>query len=91
MLNPREFERCFAIWAQGLKDEGIIERVIAIDGKTVRGSKDSFHHKSPLHSVHAWSCDNGICLGQMACGEKTNEITSIPQLLDTCTTYEVRV
>ena len=82
MLNPREFERCFVIWAQGLKDEGIIERIIAIDGKTVRGSKDSFHHKSPLHSVHAWSCENGICLGQMACGEKTNEITTVPQLLD---------
>ena len=82
LLNPREFERCFILWAQGLKDEGIIERVIAIDGKTVRGSKDTFHHKSPLHSVHAWSCENGICLGQMACGEKTNEITTIPQLLD---------
>ena len=82
MLNPREFERCFVIWAQGMKDEGIIERVIAIDGKTVRGSKDTFHHKSPLHSVHACTCENGICLGQMACGKKTNEITTIPQLLD---------
>jgi len=82
LLNPREFERCFILWAQGLKDEGILERVIAIDGKTVRGSKDSFHNKSALHSVHAWSCENGICLGQMACGKKTNEITTIPLLLD---------
>ena len=82
LLNPQAFERCFAAWAQGLKDDGILERVIAIDGKTSRRTKDSFHHKSPLHSLHAWSVENGICLGQIACGEKSNEITAIPQMLD---------
>jgi predicted transposase YbfD/YdcC len=82
ILNPRQFERCFIAWAQGLKEGGIIERMIAIDGKTSRGSKDSFHHRSPLHSVHAWSVENGICLGQIECGEKTNEITVIPKMLD---------
>ena len=82
LLNPRQFERCFISWAQGLKDDGILERVIAIDGKTVRGSKDSFHHQSALHTVHAWSVENSICLGQLECGEKTNEITTIPQMLD---------
>ena len=81
-LNPRQFERCFISWSQSLKDSGIMERVIAIDGKTVRGSKDSFHHQSPLHSVHAWSVENGICLGQMECGEKTNEISIIPKIID---------
>jgi len=82
LLDPRQFERCFISWAQGLKDDRIIEQVIAIDGKTARGSKDSFHHQSALHSVNVWSVENGICLGQMECGEKTNEITTIPQILD---------
>jgi len=82
VLNPRQFERYFISWVQGLKDEGTPEGVISIDGKTIRGSKDSFHNRSPLHSVHAWSVENGICLGQLECGEKTNEITVIPQLLD---------
>jgi hypothetical protein len=41
-LNPQAFERVFIKWAAGLKDEGAFERVIAIDGKTVRGSKDGF-------------------------------------------------
>jgi predicted transposase YbfD/YdcC len=82
LLKPQSFERCFAAWAQGLKDENIIERVIAFDGKTSRRTKDNFKHKSPLHSVHAWSVENGICLGQIACAEKSNEITAIPQLLD---------
>jgi predicted transposase YbfD/YdcC len=80
-LNFTEFEKCFIAWAQGLKKTGEIERVIAIDGKTLRGSKDSFHHKSPIHSVNAWSVENGLCLGQMQCDEKTNEITTIPALL----------
>jgi hypothetical protein len=52
--------------------------VTAIDGKTARGSKDSFHHKSPFHSLHAWSVADGICPGQIAGGEKMNEITMIP-------------
>jgi len=82
ILNPRIFERCFISWVQGIKDDNIIERVIAIDGKTIRGSKDSFHHKSALHTVHAWSVENGLCLGQMECGEKTNEITIFPKILD---------
>jgi len=82
MINPRRFERCFITWSQGLKEDHILERVIAIDGKTVRGSKDTFHHKSPLHSVHAWSVENGICLAQIACGEKSNEITIIPKVLE---------
>ena len=82
ILNPRLFEQCFISWAKDMKDAGIMERVIAIDGKTIRGSKDKFHNKSPLHSVHAWSVEHGICLGQIACGEKTNEITVIPQIID---------
>ncbi|MDR2556310.1 MAG: ISAs1 family transposase [Bacteroidales bacterium] len=81
-LNPDRFEKCFIAWTQGLKETGAIERVIAIDGKTLRGSKDSFHHKGALHSVNAWSVENGLCLGQLQCGEKTNEITTIPMLLD---------
>ena len=81
-LNPRQFERCFISWVQSIREDGVIERVISIDGKTTRGSRDSFHHRSPLHSVHAWSVENGLCLGQIECGAKTNEITVIPQILD---------
>jgi predicted transposase YbfD/YdcC len=81
-LNPRAFEECFIHWAQALKDTDILERVIAIDGKTVRGSKDSFHHRAAIHLVHAWSVENGICLGQLRCETRSNEITAIPQILD---------
>jgi predicted transposase YbfD/YdcC len=81
-LNLRSFERCFIQWAQGLKDAQILERVIAIDGKTVRGSNDSFHDRSPVHPVHVWSVENGICPGQVRCDAKSNGITAIPQMID---------
>lgn len=35
------------------------------------------------HIVSAWSDEDGFCLGQRAVEEKSNEITAIPQLLDT--------
>ncbi|MDR2691129.1 MAG: ISAs1 family transposase [Dysgonamonadaceae bacterium] len=79
-INPRRFERCLIMRAQELKDGHILEHVTAIDGKTVRGSKGTFHHKLPLHSVHAWSVENGICLARMECGEKTGEMAIVPQV-----------
>jgi predicted transposase YbfD/YdcC len=82
MLNPKHFERLFIEWVNNLKDNGILENVIAIDGKTVRGSKDSFHGTSPIHLVHAWSVENNICLGQIKTAAKSNEITAIPEILD---------
>jgi len=82
LINGRHFERLFIQWSQGLKDQGILDKVVALDGKTLRGSKDTFHEKSPVHLVHAWSVEQNICLGQLKTSEKSNEITAIPELLD---------
>ena len=44
-INARHFEKLFVEWASGLKycDEDAEVEVIAIDGKTMRGSRDTFH------------------------------------------------
>jgi predicted transposase YbfD/YdcC len=34
-----------------------------------------------LHLVTAWASENGLTLGKVACEEKSNEITAIPELL----------
>ena len=39
-------------------------QVIAVDGKTVRGSCDRAHGKAALHMVSAWASDNELILGQ---------------------------
>ena len=38
--------------------------------------------KAALHLVTAWSSESGLTLGQIACEDKSNEITAIPELLE---------
>lgn len=57
-------------------------QMIAIDGKSCRGSHDRSKGLGPLHIVSAWVGECGICLGQVATEEKSNEITAIPKLLE---------
>ena len=53
---------------------------IAIDGKTLRGTRQE--GLGALHLVSAWVSKNHLSLGQVAVNEKSNEITAIPKLLE---------
>jgi predicted transposase YbfD/YdcC len=82
-LQPEAFQKCFQNWiAHALRsDEGGPDRLVAIDGKTCRGSHDAGQGLGPLHIVSAWASEEGIALGQVATEQKSNEITAIPLLL----------
>lgn len=80
LINSRHFERLFIEWSSRMKEGGKLDKAIAIDGKGVRGSRDSFHGKSPIHPVHAWSVEQDLCPGQWKTESKSNEITAIPEL-----------
>jgi predicted transposase YbfD/YdcC len=54
-------------------------RLVAIDGKTCRGSHDGVHG---LHIVSAWASEEGSAPGQVATDTKSDEIMAIPQLLE---------
>lgn len=77
-IDPDAFQKAFLTWLKGLRKE--LGSIIAIDGKTLRGSKVG--GKKPLHIVSAWASDSHLTLGQTAIDEKSNEITAIPKLLD---------
>ena len=79
-INPDEFKKCFISWVESFQDNGKGE-VVAIDGKTSRGSKDKKNGKSALHVVSAWASNQRLILGQQAVDSKSNEITAIPELL----------
>jgi predicted transposase YbfD/YdcC len=83
-LKPEAFQKCFQGWiAQAIRqDDSRSDRLIAIDGKTCRGSHDASQQLGPLHIVSAWASEEGIALGQVATEDKSNEITAIPLLLD---------
>ncbi len=57
-------------------------KVIAIDGKTLRGSYDKSMGKEAIHMVNAFTTENGVTLGQQKVDCKSNEITAIPKLLE---------
>lgn len=80
-LSPEGFRSCFMAWVEGVRDKTEGE-VIAVDGKTARGSRDSKRGQSPLHLVSAWACANRLVLAQEATNAKSNEITAIPKLLE---------
>lgn len=81
IINPEEFEHAFLSWISSLSID-LNNRIIAIDGKTLRGSIDRKHKKKPIHLVSAWASDYKIMLGQIKTEEKSNEITAIPKLLN---------
>jgi predicted transposase YbfD/YdcC len=80
LLDPQALQRGFAGWAASLRAEA--REVIAVDGKTLRGSKTSPDGKGALHLVSAYATEAGLVLAQRAVDGKSNEITAIPELLD---------
>ena len=81
LIDPKQFSACLVNWTSTLQ-RAIQGRVIAIDGKTARGSASKTKGIKALHIVSAWATDAGLTLGQVAVDEKSNEITAIPELLD---------
>jgi predicted transposase YbfD/YdcC len=86
LVNPAAFQACFATWLQTLRaaaaaEAGIDQPILAVDGKSARRSHDRKNGLGALHSVSVWASEFGLSLGQVACAEKSNEITAIPELL----------
>lgn len=85
-LNPKLFQACFANWLDSLRLSAMEKRdidrpIYAIDGKTNRRSHDHANDLGALHSVTVWASELGLSLAQVACAEKSNEITAIPEVL----------
>lgn len=69
-------------WADYVHREetGKLRKVFNIDGKTMRGNRSKT--QAPLHIVSAFSKADGVCLGQVPTDQKSNEIKTIPKLID---------
>jgi predicted transposase YbfD/YdcC len=85
-LRPAVFQACFVNWLKALRDAaatatGVDQPVFAVDGTTARRSHDRKNGLGALHCVSVWASEYGLSLGQVACAEKSNEITAIPELL----------
>jgi len=56
-------------------------RALAVEGKTLRGSHDA--GKRPLHLLSAILYQEALVIGQISVEEKTNELPTLPEPLDT--------
>lgn len=79
LLDAAVFERCFRNWIAGIV--GVVQGVVALDGKTLRGSRGG--QNTALHMVSAFATESGLCLGQEGTQGKGHEIAGIKALLET--------
>lgn len=76
-LNPEALSKCLYDWLSCNRKEG---SVISVDGKTICGSGNKSH--KAYHVVSAFVTENQLTLGEITTQEKSNEITAVPELLD---------
>ena len=79
-VDIKAVNQCFQIFTGSLREGEMRDRVVAMDGKTIRRSYSKGHRA--FHIETAYLSDMQIVLGQVAVEEKTNELTAIPELLD---------
>lgn len=80
-LDPDAFEASFQQWVNTLVST-LETQLIAIDGKTAKGSYDREGGIKALQLVSAWAGEHRLVLGQCPVASKSNEITAIPVLLE---------
>lgn len=78
-IDPKRLETVLLEWIGDVCPT--LGKVIAIDGKAIRGSGSLVRGQRALHVVSAYASEVGLVLGQQRCDEKSNEITAIEALL----------
>lgn len=80
-IDPALFARCFEAFVASMWPDR--HDFIAIDGKTARRTHDKRKDLKALHTLSAYATSARLTLAQLSVPGKTNEITAIPDLLDT--------
>jgi len=79
MANPKTLAEATRRWLLSLRPR--LAKHIAIDGKSLRGTRKPGKDKPAVHLVNAWLREAGLVLGQVKTHDKSNEIKAIPELL----------
>lgn len=81
ILDPDKFLEVFIKWVSVVTKNTDLKQ-ICVDGKTLRRSFDKGKKSSAIHMLNAWSTGASLSLGAMLSDGKSNEIKTIPKLLD---------
>jgi hypothetical protein len=82
-LNAADVEKAFREHAAGLNlsTEKPHTRVVAFDGKVLRGSFDSFNDIKAKQVLSALAADTALVIAHIEIDEKSNEIPAVQKLL----------
>ena len=82
-LNPVDIEKGFREHAADLNFDAAISgaRVIAFDGKVLKGSFDNFNDAKAKQVLSAFAVDTALVLAHIEIDEKSNEIPAVQKLL----------
>lgn len=79
MIEPSKFEEIYRKWVLPTVNKDKTNQY-CVDGKSSRGANQ--YEECNLHTVSVYVKGNGISIAQQVVGEKSNEITAIPMLLE---------
>lgn len=77
-LKPESMVQLLQDVSERLRKNAGAVKTIAVDGKTLRGSVKG---GKSIHVLNAWASGTRLSIGQLAVESKSNEITHVPQLL----------
>jgi len=81
ILDPQSLTKGMMSWTESLRS-ATSGQVIALDGKTLRHSFDTWSGQKSIHLLNAWVTDCGLAIGCEKVSEKSNEIPAAPDLID---------
>lgn len=80
-IKPEAMEQALRDIAALIREK-IPGEVVCFDGQTERRTAEKSLNLSGIHLLNAWSADNRICIGQLKVDDKSNEITAMPELME---------
>jgi hypothetical protein len=84
-LDAKKLERVFRRHARSLNEVHSstgVARVLALDGKAMKGSFDSFRDRKAGQVLSAFAADTALVLAHIEIDEKSNEIPAVQKLLE---------
>jgi len=83
-LNPADVEKVFREHAADLNNSAAATgtRILAFDGKALKGSFDAFNDAKARQILSAFATDTALVLAHIEIDEKSNEIPAVQKLLE---------
>ncbi len=81
IIDSKELVDCLAVDGAFLI-ESVKGKLVNFDGKKIKGASPKSRGNKGLYVLSAWVGEDRLCIGQKKVKDKSNEITAIPELID---------